>query len=86
MIRDLWQKGTDSVNDMCVVNTNTKSYVKKTLERCLHEAEKVKNKNYLETCLQQHYHFFPFFISVYGLLGVEAEAALKIISSHLEIK
>ena len=52
LIRDLWYKGTDSVHDMRVMNTDAKSYVENTPEKCLHEAAKAKNKKYLEACLQ----------------------------------
>ena len=48
LIRDLWQNGTDSVHDMCVVNTDTKSHSEKPPEKCLPEAELAKKKMYLE--------------------------------------
>ena len=35
LIRDLWTQGTDSIHDMCVVNTDTVSYQSKTPEKCL---------------------------------------------------
>ena len=41
---------------------------------------------YLEACLQQRQHFPPFVSSVEGLLGVEATATLKRISSRLATK
>ena len=83
LIRDLWQQGTDSVHDMRVVNTDALTHRKKDPEKCLHEAERGKKKMYLEACLQQRRHFFPFFASVDGLLGVEATATLKRIASRL---
>ena len=39
-IRDLWMKGTESIHNMCVVNTDTTYYHSKTLEKCLGTAEK----------------------------------------------
>ena len=53
LIRDLWQQGTDSVHDICVVNTDALSIARKTPEKCLHEAERGKKKMYLEDCLHQ---------------------------------
>ena len=53
LIRDLWKQGTDSVHDMRVVNTDALSYVCRSLENCLHEAERGKKKMYLEACLKQ---------------------------------
>ena len=37
LIRDLWQNGTDSVHDMRIVNTYTKSHLAKTPEKFLQE-------------------------------------------------
>ena len=86
IIRDLWQQGTDSVHDMRVVNTDALSYVRRSPEKCLQEAERGEKKIYLEACLQQRQHFSPFVASVNGLLGVEATATLKRIASHLATK
>ena len=72
LIRDLWQKGTESVHDMRVVNTDAQSHRTKNPERCLQEAERGKKRMYLEACLQQLRHFSPFAALVDGLLGVEA--------------
>ena len=47
LIRDLCQQGTSCVHNMRVVNTDTLSYLKKALEKCLYEAEKGKKKMYL---------------------------------------
>ena len=71
---------------MHVVNTDALSYVRKTPEKCLYEAERGKKKIYLEACLQQRRHFSPFVDSVDWMLGVEATAILKRISSRLAIK
>ena len=59
---------------MSVMNTDAKSHSVKTPERCLQEAERVKKKMYLGSCLQQCQQFFPFVASVNGILGVEATA------------
>ena len=71
---------------MRVVNTDALTYLKKAPEKCLHEAEKGKKRIYLETCLQEHRHFFPFVASVDRLLGVKATATLKGIASRLATK
>ena len=41
---------------------------------------------YIEACLQQSWHFYPFVASVDGLMGVEATATLKRIASRLATK
>ena len=43
-IRDLWQQGTDNVHDMRVVNTDALSYVRRSPEKCLQEAERKKKR------------------------------------------
>ena len=48
LIHEIWQNGIDSVHDMHVVNTDKKSYLTKTPERCLQDAAKAKIKMYLE--------------------------------------
>ena len=45
-----------------------------------------KKKKYLEACLQQLRYFSSFSVSVDRLMGVEAEAALRRISSLLATK
>ena len=86
LLRYLWQNGTDSVHVMHAVNTDTKSYWEKSPNRCLQEAERIKNKIYLEACLQQRQQLSPFVASVDGLLGVEATATLKRIAICLSSK
>ena len=86
LIRDLWQKGTDSVHDMRVVNTDTLPHRTKDPEKCLHEAERGKLKMYLEVCLQQSRNFSPFAALVDRILGVQAAATLKRLASRLATK
>ena len=86
LIRYLCQQGTDSVNDMSVVNTDALTHRTKDLEKSLHEAERGKKKMYMEACLQQSRHFSPFVASVDELLEVEATATLKRLASLLATK
>ena len=62
---------------MRVVNTDAKSHMTKDPEKCLHEAERGKKRMYLEACLQQRRHLYPFVSLEDGLLGVEATKTLK---------
>ena len=86
IICDLCQKGTKNVHDLCVMSIDAKSYVRKTPERCLHDAHKAKIYIYLEAFLQQHQHCLRFVVSIEGLMGVEAEDAHKRIASRLKTK
>ena len=42
LIDNLWQKGTKSVHDICVVNTDTKIYVANTQANCIQYAAEAK--------------------------------------------
>ena len=70
LIRDLWKNETNSSHEVRVMNTEDKYHSAKTPEKSLQEAERSKNKMYLEACLQKRRHFLPFEASVDGLLGV----------------
>ena len=71
---------------MRVVNTDNKSYLVKTPEKCLQEVSRAKKKMHLKACLQKRRHFSPLVASVDGLLDVEAVATLKRITSRLATK
>ena len=71
---------------MHVVNTDDKSYLAKTPEKCLQKAAMLKRKMYLEACLQKHGHFLLLVASIDGLLGVEPAATLKRIAIRLASK
>ena len=86
LIRNLLQNGTYIVHDMRVVNTDDKSYLEKTPEKFLQEAEGVNKKIYLEAYLHQRRHCSPFVASVDGLLDVEAAATLIRIASRFAKK
>ena len=68
---------------MRVVSTDAKYHLAKTPEKCLPEAEQVKKKIYLESCLQIRQHLSPFVAYVDGILGVEASAILKRLAIRL---
>ena len=44
LIRDLWKQGIDSVHDMGVVSTDALAYVRRSPEKCLHEAKRGKRR------------------------------------------
>ena len=68
---------------MQVVNTDTQSHRTKNPERCLQEAERGKNRVYLEARIQQRRHFSPFSALVDGQLGVEVTETLKSLAIFL---
>ena len=85
-IRDLWMQGTDSIHKIRVMNTDSTSYRSKFPKKCLETAEKAKKNKYPDTCLKQCRQCTTFVVSVDGLLGIEAEAKLKYITSRLAKK
>ena len=82
-IRDIWMQGTDSIHNMCVLNTDATSYQSQTPEKCLETVEKDKKEKYLDACLRHRWHFIPLFVSVDGLIEVKAETTLKRIAIRL---
>ena len=48
--------------------------------------EREKKRKHLDACLDRRRHFTPFVVSCDGLLGKEAEAAIKQIASKLAVK
>ena len=60
LIIDPWHNETNSVHDMRVVNTDAKSLSAKPPKKCLQEADRAKKRMYLNACLQQLRHFYPF--------------------------
>ena len=79
--KDLWEKVTDCVLNILVVNTDTKSYQLRPMYKCLTLEEQDKKRKYIESFLQQRYHLSPFVVSVDGLLRVESKATLKQLAS-----
>ena len=71
---------------MCAVKMNAKSYQLRPPERCFTTAEQEKKFKYLDSCLQHQRQFYPFVTPVNGLLGVEDEATLKQLASHITTK
>ena len=86
LISNLWQRGTESIHAMHVVNTDAISHQNKYMYKCLQTEEQDNKKKYLKSFLQQHCHLSSSIILVDGLIGVEAESTLKLIAIHLATK
>ncbi|CAB9509589.1 expressed unknown protein [Seminavis robusta] len=83
LIRGLWQRGTDGIIDVRVINLDAASHCRKDPDKVLCNGERDKKSKYLDVCLSQRRHFSPFVVSADGLLGAEAEALAKRISAWL---
>ena len=70
LIHDFLQNVTDSVQYMRVMNIDAKSHLERPLDKCLQDADRAKNKMYLEACLQQSRYVYFSVVSVDRLMGV----------------
>ena len=86
LIWDLCAQGTYYIINIWVVNMDVASYLQKTLDKILAVTEREKKRNCLDFCLQQRRHFYPFIVSVNGLLGIYAEAMMKRLYRSLSTK
>eukprot|EP00957_Ditylum_brightwellii_P163881 12476371-Ditylum_brightwellii.AAC.1 len=86
VIHHLWQSNTNTIINVCIMDTNVKSYISKPVKTVLEKQEKDKKRKYLQACIDQRRHFSPFVVSVDGMLGKEAAIVLKRISQKLAQK
>ena len=70
LIRDLWANGTDSAQDMRVVNTDVKSYWGRTPEKCLEEATKGEKWRRCWRQASRYIFFLPLSASSRHFFGV----------------
>ena len=77
MMRGLWERGTDGLIDIQIVNTDSRSHRNRSPEAVLKTAERNNKKKHLNHCQQQRRHFTPFVVSTDGMLGDEANAMVK---------
>ena len=78
-------RGTNSFNNMCVMNTDAPYQRNKSWEKCLQTVEKENKKNNWRLA-SRNASTPPFFVSANGLLGVEAESKLQRITIRLVMK
>ena len=76
----------DAIIDVRITDTDARSYPKRDPKKVLQSQEKEKKKKYLDQCLLQRQDFFPFVVSVDGLIGSKASNMLKQLSNCLADK
>ena len=81
-----WSRGTTTVFDICVTDTDAHSHRNRDPLSILRRQEKEKKDKYNEACLEAHQHFTLLVYLVDGLEGSEAEAARKRLASRLAAK
>ncbi len=86
LIRGLFARGTDTIVDVRITDTDAKSYRSKDPHKVLAQHERKKKRKYLDACLAQRRHFTPFVVSTDGLVGRVAKELLKRLSLRLSDK
>ena len=79
-MRGFWQRGTDCIFDVTIVDLDTPSHHATSPANILARREKSKKAKYSEACHAQRLHFTPFVASADGLLGSEAQTVLRRLS------
>eukprot|EP00957_Ditylum_brightwellii_P004069 309285-Ditylum_brightwellii.AAC.1 len=63
--------------DIYITDIDARSYISCLLELVLARQEKEKKVKYLQACLEQHYHFSVFVVSINGILSHKSSMVLK---------
>lgn len=63
MCRGFYERGTDLIIDVRVVDTDYRSYRTQDVHKVLKEKEHRKRNLYLPKCLDQRRHFAPYVVS-----------------------
>ena len=86
LIQGLFARGTDTIVDVQITDTDALSYRLKDPHKVLVQHVCKKKHKYLDACLAQRRHFTPFVVSTDGLAGPEAKELLKRLSLRLSDK
>jgi hypothetical protein len=81
LIRTLWDKGTDCILDMIVMDTDAIYYHNKDPTKVMEAAERLRKKTYIQPCLDQQRHF-TLIVSVDGLVEKEARTVIKTLAEN----
>lgn len=86
LLRNLFERGTDCIIDVRIVDLNAASYRSRDPLKVMKGLEREKKKHYLKACKAQRRHFAPFVVSTCGLLAPEAKAVCNAIAEKLADK
>ena len=85
-VHGFWRRGTTTVFDIRVTDTDCPSYRGRAPEKVLAKHEREKKAKYNAACLARRRSFTPLVFSVDGMMGAEATAATKRLASRLASK
>jgi hypothetical protein len=86
LIQGLCERIMDCILDVSVPYTDAPTYQMKDPSKVLEQAERLKNKKYLQPCLEQHHHSIPFIVSVNGFIREESKMVLKVLAARTSTK
>ena len=86
MCRGFYERGTDLIIDVRVVDADSRSYRTQAVIKILKEQERRKRNLYLRKCLDQRRHFAPYVVSCDGILAKEARSLHKALDHRLAKK
>ena len=78
-----WKWGTSALFDIHIVNLDAGSYLYQTSAKALKTAEKKKNRNYLQPCLERRHYLPPMVYSADEITRTEAVASQRRLASLL---
>ena len=76
MIQGLWDRQVKTIIYVKIVNTDADSYKYEPMASLLVKWETIKKNKHDNHCNEQWNHFFPFVLSVDGMLGRKALVVL----------
>eukprot|EP00957_Ditylum_brightwellii_P169556 12905584-Ditylum_brightwellii.AAC.1 len=82
----IWQQQTDTIIDICVTNSDAKSYQNWTIENHLKTQDKEEKKKYLHICQDNWKNFTPFIVMVDRVFGHKAHLLMKQLACALSKK
>ena len=85
-VHGFWVKGKGTIFDVRVTNTDQPSQRGTAPDKVLARHEREKKDKYGEVCMERQRTFTPLVFSVDGMMGKEAQAAVKRLASLLARK
>ena len=81
-----WDRGRDTIFDVRITDTDSRSNRNKDVDKVLAKHEKEKKDKYLRKCHEERKDFTPLVYSVDGIAGREAKSAEKRLATYLADK
>ena len=73
LARSFWNHGRGTVCDVCICNTNSRSYGNTSLSKILEQHAKEKKDKYETACLDRHWDFTTLVYSVDGMVSKDVQ-------------